>query len=109
MRYKNTWHNPNNRNSKEFFDTDAKPVYYKGYNIFRRLPECYDIVKDGVCIHQRAGLNGAKRTIDRLTFQPRTWDDIIEEQREQRALIESIAKPMHPADLQEMAEREFDN
>jgi len=67
--YKNTWHNPASRDSKEFFETDAKPIHYKGYDIFRRLPECYDIVKDGICIHQRAGLNGAKETIDYIILE----------------------------------------
>jgi len=48
----------------EFYETDVTPTAYKGFEIYRRLTECFDCVVDGVCVSQRAGINGAKRFID---------------------------------------------
>lgn len=53
----------------EIYETDAKPADYRGHQIFRRLPSCFDIVRDGSCISQCAGLNGAIRRIDTLLAQ----------------------------------------
>lgn len=47
------------------YRTDAKPLEYRGFQIFERIPgKCWDVVKDGTCVTQRAGLDGAKRFID---------------------------------------------
>jgi hypothetical protein len=37
-----------------------------GLAIYKRLPNCWDIVRDGVCICQRAGPKGAKEAAERL-------------------------------------------
>ena len=56
------------------YSTDATPKEYKGYLIFERVRgHVWDIVKDGTCVHQRAGLNGAKEAIDELTNQRNAW------------------------------------
>lgn len=66
--YKNPWYKPKNPTyGPEYYTTDAKPLEYKGFSIYERFIDiCFDVVKDGTCISQRAGLNGAKRFIDSL-------------------------------------------
>ena len=70
MRYINPWHNlRKSEYGPAFYQTDNKPIQYKGYLIINRIPNCvWDIVKDGKCITQRAGINGAKHIIDTLTL-----------------------------------------
>lgn len=48
------------------YETDARPFQYSGFEIYHRLERVWDVVKDGVCIHQAAGIEGAKRHIDAL-------------------------------------------
>ena len=51
----------------ENYSTDEKPVLYRDHLIYERIEGCvWDVVKDGSCITQLAGLNGAKRAIDKL-------------------------------------------
>ena len=71
-RYRNKSHNPfNPAQGPEFYETDVKPTEYKGFRIYRRLDKCFDCVIEDVggepvCRGQYAGLNGAKRFIDRF-------------------------------------------
>lgn len=64
--YKNPWHNPHDsKYGPESYETGAAPIEYRDYLIYERIPgHCWDVVKDGHCITQRAGLDGAKRAID---------------------------------------------
>ncbi|SDF83107.1 hypothetical protein [Thalassobaculum litoreum] len=63
--YRNPFHKPHDSSyGPAIYETDATPEEYGGYLIYRRLPNCWDVVKDGVCITQRAGPNGARRAID---------------------------------------------
>jgi len=66
--YKNPWHKPQNpMYGPENYSTDSKPVLYCNYLIYERIAgHVWDVVKDGACITQLAGLNGAKRAIDNL-------------------------------------------
>lgn len=71
--YRNPWHNPRDpKYGPAVYRTDAKPVAYRGYLIHHRIKssspggDVYDIVKDGVCVNQYAGINGAKGYIDTL-------------------------------------------
>ena len=51
----------------ENYSTDAKPVLYRDYLIYERIVgHVWDVVKNGSCIAQMAGPNGAKRAIDKL-------------------------------------------
>jgi hypothetical protein len=66
-RYKNPWHKPlKPMYGPEFYETEVDPIEYRGYLIYERLPAVFDIVRDGVCLSQYAGLNGAKGFIDTL-------------------------------------------
>jgi len=53
------------------YTTDAVPEEYRGYLIYKRndpdtgIP-VWDAVKDGACVKQMAGPNGAKRAVDEL-------------------------------------------
>lgn len=68
-KYKNPFYSPNYQNSTPVIQTDAKPIEYNGYLIYERIKGgCFDVVKDGVCLTMRAGLNGAKRAIDQKSF-----------------------------------------
>lgn len=61
-RYRNPWHKKNGSQGPEFFQTDAKPFEHAGCLIYERIPGVvWDVVRDGVCLTQRAGRNGAKR------------------------------------------------
>lgn len=64
--YKNPWHKPTKPEyGPAMYSTDVKPVEYRGYLIYQRIHgHVWDVVKDGVCITQRAGPNGARRFID---------------------------------------------
>ena len=76
MKYTNSWHNPRNIGSRAYFETDVIPTLYKGYLIYHRInsvssiesggAHIFDVVKDGVCISQYAGINGAHKYIDTL-------------------------------------------
>jgi len=66
-KYKNKFYSPKYQDSKPVIETDAKPVEYKGYLIYERIKGvCFDIVRKGVCISMCAGLNGAKKEIDKI-------------------------------------------
>ena len=70
--YKNPWHRVNSTESgPAFYSTDAKPVEYRGYVLYHRIPGasgrgCWDVVKDGVCVGQYAGPSGARQFVDKL-------------------------------------------
>ena len=63
--YRNKFYQKNNIYSREFFETNEKPTEYKGYLIYHYWIEMFHIVKDGVCVGMYAGINGAKRAIDK--------------------------------------------
>jgi len=49
----------------ENYETDVKPVEYRGFLIYQRVEgQVWDVVKDGVCQSQLAGPDGARRYID---------------------------------------------
>ena len=64
-RYLNPW-SADPIGKPEFFTTDAKPISYRGFQIFRRLPKSHELVKDGVCLTQRAGGGALKSLADAL-------------------------------------------
>lgn len=57
----------------EFYTTDVRPTEYRGYLIYHRLPKCWDVVRNGVCVDQRAGFKGAKAAIDRRVDPSEEW------------------------------------
>lgn len=65
-RYRNAFHQPNtDQYGPEFYDTDAEPTDYKGFQIYERIKGvCFDCVIDGECVANRAGLSGAHKYID---------------------------------------------
>lgn len=61
-------HHGNSMYGPNQYSTDAKPKSYKGYLIYERIEGvCFDVVLNGTCVTQRAGINGARRAIDELT------------------------------------------
>lgn len=50
----------------EYFTAAVKPIDYRGFQIFHRLPKSYELVKDGVCLTQRAGGGSLKALADAL-------------------------------------------
>lgn len=48
-----------------YIQASGTPKEYKGHLIYHAISS-YDIVKDGVCISQCAGPNGAQRAIDKI-------------------------------------------
>lgn len=69
-KYRNSFYNELNRDSKMFIETNAKPVLYKGYLIYESAPKTqFDVVLNDICIALRAGINGAKSYIDGLSVK----------------------------------------
>lgn len=64
--YKNPWFSPTHypMYGPEFYRTEAKPKKYKGFLVYKVSTVQWDVVKDGVCVTQMAGPNGAKKWID---------------------------------------------
>lgn len=58
-------HNPYSREYHEYYPNDFVENY-GGYEIWRYTFSQWDIVKDGVIVGMRAGLNGAKKRIDEI-------------------------------------------
>jgi len=71
-KYRNPWHKPHNdAYGPAFYQTDAKPIAHAGHLLYQRIPGpvgrcCWDVVKDGVCIAQRAGRDGAMRAAETM-------------------------------------------
>lgn len=69
--YRNSFFDPVRGHDPEIYKTDAKPVEYKGCLIYHRMKgakasqNCWDVVKEGVCIGQYGGLAGCKAFVDR--------------------------------------------
>lgn len=60
-RYTNPWHNPHDpKYGPAMYETDAEPFEHAGHLIYERIAgRCWDVVKAGVCVTQRAGKRGA--------------------------------------------------
>lgn len=55
--YRNPWAAPH---EPQEYRRDVEPIEYEGCLIFRVTKAQFDVVKNGVCIAQRGGLDGAK-------------------------------------------------
>src|SRR5690606_18799365 len=61
--FRNPWHKPGLLHyGPEFYVTDVKPAEYRGFQIFNRFRGSWMLVKDGVCLTDRAG-GGALRSL----------------------------------------------
>jgi hypothetical protein len=68
--YKNPWHQPAHREyGPAVYECQIAPVAYRGFLIYHRTPSVWDVVKDGVCVTQRAGPTGARQAIDLILVQ----------------------------------------
>lgn len=69
--YRNSFWTPTSIDPQTYI-VYARPVEYRGYQIFHRIKgsrpsrNCFDLVKDGVCVRQMCGLEGCKRAADRF-------------------------------------------
>jgi hypothetical protein len=62
--YTNSFYDPKYQGSKPVIQTDAAPLEYNGYLIYKRSKEVFDVVSGGICVGMYAGINGAKKAID---------------------------------------------
>jgi len=63
--YRNPWHKPGKPEyGPAMYVTNVEPTHYGGFRIYHRLGNVWDVVKDGECVAQLAGPNGAKSWID---------------------------------------------
>lgn len=64
--YINPWHRAGAAHyGPAMYETTAKPVSHAGCEIYERVKgHVWDVVRDGVCLAQMAGLNGAKRAAE---------------------------------------------
>lgn len=66
-RYRNPWHRPGHAETGPLeYETEARPASYRGFLIYRRLPQVFDVVRDGACVTQMAGPQGARSAIDKM-------------------------------------------
>ena len=70
--YANAFYQPRtNGSDPAVYATDVAPIEYRGFRIYQRLRKvCFDVVTDGVCVGQYAGLSGAKGLIDLIHDEP---------------------------------------
>jgi hypothetical protein len=71
--YSNPWHRDGARNGSgpAAYETSAKPTEYRGFLVYERVKgHVWDVVRDGACVTQRAGLNGAREAIDAMSPPP---------------------------------------
>lgn len=64
-RYLSPW-SPDPIGKPEYFETTVRPTNYRGFQIFHRMPKSFELVKDGVCLTQRAGGGALKSLVDAL-------------------------------------------
>jgi len=63
--YRNQWHRPEEPHyGPAVYETRFPSQPYRGFDVYERMPNVFDVVKDGVCVGQFAGYDGAKRNID---------------------------------------------
>jgi hypothetical protein len=67
MVYANSFYKRGEQGSREMYEGE-NPTEYKGFQIFEWSSIEFHIVKDGVCVGMMAGINGAKKRIDRGDF-----------------------------------------
>jgi len=64
-KYVNPWHNPKEPHyGPAEYETEVSPKHHRGFDIYHRTMSVFDVVKDGTCVGQYAGLGGAHRDID---------------------------------------------
>lgn len=72
--YINPWHKSG---AAEYggptYTTDAKPKEYRGFLLYQRIPPSVDVVRNGVCVSQRAGKSGGMAVIDAFWDDPADW------------------------------------
>ena len=59
--YRNPWAAPH---EPQEYRKDVEPIEYEGCLIFHALKHQYDVVKNGVCISQRGGIDGAMKAAE---------------------------------------------
>lgn len=73
-RYRNSWHKPDAFDTcgPAYHETDAEPVAHAGCLIHERVRgQVWDVVRNGVCVSQMAGPNGAKQAAERIARRER--------------------------------------
>lgn len=64
-RYRNPFHSPGRPEyGPPEYVTEVSPRHYRGFEIYHRGIEVYDVVQDGTCLGQFAGPDGARSNID---------------------------------------------
>lgn len=64
--YRNGFHDPEQPGkTSEFLTARTRPVEWAGHAIYRRHSDCFDVVKDGVCVGMYVRLAGAKDCAER--------------------------------------------
>lgn len=64
--YRNPWFKPGKPEyGPAEYQTDVEPAEYRGFLIYRRNSVVWDVVKDGACVGQYAGPNGARGFVDK--------------------------------------------
>jgi hypothetical protein len=70
VKYRNPWHKPGLPHyGPAFYETDATPVRHAGCDIYERVKGAvWDVVYQGACLTQCAGLGGARLAAENATM-----------------------------------------
>lgn len=72
--YKNPWAKPH---EPQEYVRNVQPFTHAGSLVFRVIPDQWDVVKNGVCIAQRAGKRGAMACAEVVEdMKTPTYDDV---------------------------------
>lgn len=66
--YRNPWHKGGQGYGPAAYIADRKVTSHCGFDIYYRAG-CFDVVQDGVCQTQMAGINSAKRWCEENEFK----------------------------------------
>lgn len=66
--YQNPWHKGGKGYGPAFYEAERKVTSYCGFDIYYRAG-CFDVVREGVCQIQMAGISGAKRWCEENEFR----------------------------------------
>lgn len=73
--YINPWHKSGRPEyGPRTYTTEAPPKEYRGFQLYQRIGQSVDVVKDGVCVTQRGGPRGGREAVDAFWDAPANWE-----------------------------------
>ncbi|MET3815378.1 hypothetical protein [Pantoea sp. UYEF8] len=67
-KYQNIWFKGGKGYGPEYYEPERKVASHCGFDIYYRAA-CFDVVQDGTCLTQMAGINGARKWCEENEFK----------------------------------------